>query len=141
MKFLPFPIQHSWYLSQISLLPMLLHILILQQRDRLLWFSSGYGTQQCSMLFISGKPCYVPTIGIGRVLVILYLKSIGIGSVGENWYQCITINWVSILTLSSNLLSKFLLRTFIDKQLLCKSFLFSNLDAQKRNGKKLAYVR
>ena len=29
VKFVPFPIQHSWYLSQVSLLPMLLHILII----------------------------------------------------------------------------------------------------------------
>ena len=29
VKFFPFPIQHSWYLSQISLLPMLLHIQII----------------------------------------------------------------------------------------------------------------
>ena len=29
VKFVPFPIQHWWYLSQISLLPKLLHILII----------------------------------------------------------------------------------------------------------------
>ena len=47
----------------------------IQQRDRLLWFSSGYCTQQCSILFISCKQCYVPSIGISQVLVIFYLKA------------------------------------------------------------------
>ena len=37
-------------------------------------------------MFISCKQCYVPSIGIGHS----YLKSIGIGSAGENWYRCIT---------------------------------------------------
>ena len=39
VKFSPFPIQHSWYLSQISLLPMLLHIQIV-----------GIGQKLCTFL-------------------------------------------------------------------------------------------
>ena len=42
------------------------------------------------MLFISCKQWYVPSIGIGQVLTIFCLKSIGIGSVYEKWYWCIT---------------------------------------------------
>ena len=30
MKYIPFPVQRLWYLSQLSLLPMLLHLLIAQ---------------------------------------------------------------------------------------------------------------
>ena len=45
-------------------------------------------------MFISCKQCYVPSIGIGQVSAIFYLKSISIGSAGENWYQCIAISYI-----------------------------------------------
>ena len=41
-------------------------------------------------MFISCKQCYVPSIGISQVSAIFYLKSIGIGSAGENWYRSTT---------------------------------------------------
>ena len=34
---------------------------------------------------------HVPSISVGQVSAIFYLKSTGIGSAGENWYRCITI--------------------------------------------------
>ena len=42
------------------------------------------------MLYISCKQCYVPSIGIGQVSALFYLKSVRIGSIGENWYWYIT---------------------------------------------------
>ena len=43
MKFSPFPIQHLWYLSQFSLLPMLLHIQMVHYKSCILtttWLKS-----------------------------------------------------------------------------------------------------
>ena len=42
------------------------------------------------LLFMSCKQYHVPSISIGQVSAIFYLKSIGIGLVGENWYWYIT---------------------------------------------------
>ena len=56
-------------------------------------------------MFISCKQCYATSIGIGQVSAIFYLKSIGIRSAGENWYQCITSSYKYItvmLTVNSS---------------------------------------
>ena len=47
------------------------------------------------MLFIYCKQCYVPSIGISQVSAIFYMKSIGIGSNGENCYRFITTNYLT----------------------------------------------
>ena len=53
VKFVPFPIQLSWYLSQISLLPILLHMRILYRLESIVTHDINY---------------YKPFVNLGNII-------------------------------------------------------------------------